>query len=427
MKLRCPRCEKKLSVADKYAGRAIRCPACNRGFTVPKLEQAMGPASEVDLAGLAALEMGTQQLSDEDREALEAQAIAGEKLEPGVRVCPSCGAKTKSADTTIEILCSHCWKSIPAMESESGLGGKKIKKHKEIGAFGRGGFYSEIGNAVTYPLSALSSIMTAALVAFLAGVLPVVFLTGASNVMSFSNVGTAQENDKVDLGMVPTILTLVFTAEIIFFAAVAIHAFFDIVRSTGIGEDAAPKLTWSPGNLSKSVVSYLTLLIYIGVSVFVVGKLTLDFNVTDELLAGNLEGFITGGNAFLVGVVIVASLVPMQLIGMSLGNVGQAMNVVNVAKSIGRTHVHYIFLVLLLTVFGSLFAGGFAALLFSWFIPKVSVMIAGSKEGQLAQVALALLAWGVVMACFFYGSYILARMHGLFVRSFRKKLLFGTS
>lgn len=425
MKLRCPRCEKKLSIADKYAGRAIRCPACNRGFTVPKLEQAAGPAADIDLASLAALETGTQQMTDEEREQLEAQA-AGVETEPGVRVCPHCGAKVKSNDPTVEILCSHCWKGIPATQG-GGFGGKKIKKQVEIGAFGRGGFYAEIGNATSYPTSALGSIMTAALVAFLSGVVPVVFLTGAANVMTFSQVGTSHESDKADLSTIPTILTIIFTVEIIFFAAVAIHSFFDIVRSTGIGEDGAPKLTWSPSSLSKSVVSYLVLLAYIGISLFVVGYLTLDFDVVDTLIGQHWDNFANGGTAFIVGAVIVLSLVPMQLIGLSLGNVGQAMNVVNVAKSIGKTHVHYLFLLLVVAVFGSMFVGGFGALLFSWFIPQVSDMLSGSGEGKLAQVALALLAWGVVMACFFYGAYILARIHGLFVRSFRKKLLFGTS
>lgn len=425
MKLRCPRCEQKLSIADQYAGRSIRCPACNRGFTVPKLEQAAGPKSEIDLAGLAALEAGTQQLSEEEREQLETQAAVSDEAQTGVRVCPHCGARVKSSDPTVDILCSHCWKGIPATQG-GGLGQKKIKQRVEIGAFGKGGFYSEIGNSTTYPLSAFGSIMSAALFAFLAGVAPVVVLTGAANVMTFSQVGTAQEHDKADLSGIPAILTLIFTVEIIFFAAVAIHAFFDIVRSTGIGEDAAPKLTWSPSNLSKSVGSYLVLLAYVGITVFVVGYLTLDFDVTGALMSGDLNEFIHGGTAFIVGVVIVCSLIPMQLIGMSLGNVSQSMNLVRVFKSIAKTHVHYLFLVLLLAVFGGMFAAGFAALLFSWFIPQVSEMLTGSGEGKLGQVALALLAWGVVMACFFYGSYILARMHGLFVRSFRKKLLFGT-
>ncbi|HPF37454.1 MAG TPA: hypothetical protein P5081_18160 [Phycisphaerae bacterium] len=425
MKLRCPRCEKKLSIADKYAGRAIRCPACNRGFTVPKLEQAAGPAAELDLAGLAALEAGTQQLTDEEREHLESQA-AGVETEPGVRVCPSCGAKTKSSDPNIEILCSHCWKAIPAQTASGGYGGKKIKKHVEIGALSRGGFYSEIGNAIGYPLSALSSILTAALVAFLAGVVPVVFITGASNVMTFSNVGTSRENEAADLSSIPAILSMLFTAEIIFFAAVAIHSFFDIVRSTGIGEDGAPKLTWAPAQLSKSVVSYLVLLVYLCVSMYIVAFLTLPFDPIETVLAGDVGKFFDGGTPFFIGVAIVTFLIPMQLIGLSLGNVQQVMNVVNVAKSIVKTHVHYIFLCLLLAVFGSMFVGGFGALLFTWFIPQVSEMVEKSGEGALGKVAIALLAWGVVMACFFYGSYILARIHGLFVRSFRKKLLFGT-
>ena len=430
MKIRCPRCEKKLSIADKYAGLAIRCPACNRGFNVPKLAEAMASTGggELDLSTLAAAEARTTQMTEEELAAF--QGSAAETVEPGIRICPHCQSKVKAEDPTVEALCSHCWKSIPAVGT-GGLGGKKVKSAREVNAFGRGGFYTEIGNAVMYPTTALGSIVTAAIVAFLAAVLPVVLLTGAANVMSFSNVGTAQEGEAVDLGHVPSTLTMIFVVEIIYFSAVGIHVFFDVVRSTGVGEDAAPRLTWSPNSLGKSVTAYLALLVYVSVLTYIVAWLTLPSDPTEMIMTaastGDLSPLLVSVVPYMIGLLLIAFLIPMYLIGISIGTIGQALNPVNVFKSVGRTHVHYLFLVLIVSVLGTLFQFGFVALLFGWFIPNVSKMIAGSGEGKIGQVALAMLVWGGVMAAFFYGIYVIARLHGLFVRTFRKRLLFGTT
>jgi hypothetical protein len=115
----------------------------------------------------------------------------------------------------------------------------------------------------------------------------------------------------------------------------------------------------------------------------------------------------------------------MNLLGLGLGSVVQAVNPVRVLKSIGRTHAHYVFLVVLLAVYGILFASAFTALIFEWFIPQVGDMVSGAAEGDVLRVAVSLIAWGVVMAFYFFGTYVLARMHGVFALSFRKKLEFG--
>ena len=144
-------------------------------------------------------------------------------------------------------------------------------------------------------------------------------------------------------------------------------------------------------------------------------------------MKGNVDGLLQkGGVAFGVGMLIVFFLVPMNLLGISLGNIGQALNPVNVFKSVIGTHAHYIFLVLILSVYGGLFGYAFFTVLFEQFLPQMEKMTSGSSEGKLLDVALPMLIWGVVMIFFFYGSYVLARLHGLFARSFRKHLLFGT-
>ena len=58
MKLRCPRCQQKLTIADKFAGRGVRCPACNKPFTVPTPKsstEALADKMDLDLEGLAGM------------------------------------------------------------------------------------------------------------------------------------------------------------------------------------------------------------------------------------------------------------------------------------------------------------------------------------------------------------------------------------
>lgn len=429
MKVRCPRCEKKLNIPEKYAGKAVRCPACNQAFNVPKATVAVGAAGGrggVDLEGLAALEAQTQQLSDEDRTALEASAAADATGgDPTLRVCPHCGTKVRAENATVDILCSHCWKAIPG-QGGGGLESKKKVQQKVISATGPGGFYSELFSSAAYPFSAIHSLMTAALIAFGAAIVPVVVMTVLANTMELSNVGTAEGVQQADLSTVSITLSLIFGAEVFFAAAVAIHSFFDVVRTTTIGDDAAPKLDFNPNAWGKSLVSYLVLCVYYAVTVYLVAILTLDFNVEEALANRDVTKFISGGQKFIVGMCIVSFLVPMNLIGLSLSHIGQALDPTRVLKSIGRTHVHYVFLVLIVCVYGGLFSFGFVAISFGWFFPKMEEMFSQSGEGKLADVALALLAWGVVMASFFYGSYVIARLHGLFARTFRKDLQFGT-
>ena len=61
-----------------------------------------------------------------------------------------------------------------------------------------------------------------------------------------------------------------------------------------------------------------------------------------------------------------------------------------------------------------------------WFLPQVDKMITGSgEEGGLLNVAAGMGAWGAVIGFVFLAVYVLGRLHGLFARAYRKKLLFG--
>lgn len=430
MKLRCPRCEKVLNVPDKYAGKAIRCPACNRGFQVPQLKQttvAAGGGGDLDLESLARLEQGTQQLGEEERAALEQAAAenAGD-LPPGVRICPHCGTKCRAEDNTVEILCSHCWKPIDATAS-GGLGsGRKVKQAKKFAPFGKGGFYTEIGRAIAYPTGASGSIFTASLIAFLAGVLPVMAITVGATVMTFSSVGTSDEGKAADLSSAASVVMLIFFAEVVFFSGVAIHAFFDIVRSTGIGEDKPPKLTWSLGDIGKSVSSYLALGFAYGLYAWAIAKVTGAEDALMRLFTEQDPWALVQITPYVVFNLLYIFFYPMMLIGVALGNLGQAINPLNVAKSVIRTHVHYLFLFFLVILYLMIFMTSFLMLVVEFLVPKITSLSSEAGAGAIGIVALSLLSWGAVMGFFFYGAYVIARFHGLFVRSFRDKLEFGT-
>ncbi|HWL92765.1 MAG TPA: hypothetical protein VNT79_04455 [Phycisphaerae bacterium] len=435
MKIRCPRCEKLLSVPEKYAGKAIRCPGCNQAFKVPALTAAVGGGAGggLDLEDLARIEQGTSQLSEEElaahveRQAGEIDAEA--EIQSGFRTCPHCQKKTKATDPNVELLCSHCWKGIPSLRG-GGLGRKTIKQATtEVKATGEGGFYNEIGSAFAYPFSALSSILTASGIAFGAAIIPVAVMTALSNLMEQSNVGTEQGIQKADLSNLVLILMGIFAAEVFFFSAIAIHSFFDVVRTTGVRDDQPPKLNFAPSQWGKSFMSYVVLCVYVGILAYVVFLMTMpaDLDFMGAIAAGEVQQLLQNApTEFYIGMFVISFLIPMNLIGISLGTIGQALNPVRVGQSVGYTHVHYIFLVLILSVYGGLFSYSFSAILFDWFIPKIKQMQEGSTSGQLTNVALPLLAWGAVMAVFFYGTYVLARLHGLFVRSFRRRLMFGT-
>lgn len=437
MKIRCPRCRKKLAVADKLAGKAIRCPACRYAITVPTAVAATGGTlgqTDLDLEGLAQLEVQTSEMSslelgeaEELRQAEADAAAAADAADRSIRICPHCQTKAPASDPSVELLCSNCWKAIPALTEGGGLGGAKAARWRPPSATGSGGFYAELALSVTYPIPALSSLIGAAGVAFFAALVPVVVMTILGKLMQQSEVGTAQGVQEADLSGVQLFLVAIFAAEVFFFSAVAIHSFFDVVRTTSIRVDRPPDLSFSPNHWGKSFFSYLVLCVYYIVMTYLVAVLTIEEDLWGYLAKGDVNGLLqAGGTAFIVGMMIISFFIPMNLLGISLGNIGQALNPVNVVKSVARTHVHYVFLVLLLLVYGGMFSYAFSAILFEWFIPQIDLMIVGSIQGNIMKVAMPMLAWGTVMAFFFYGTYVLAQLHGLFARSFRKDLLFGT-
>lgn len=433
MKLRCPRCQQKLNVPDKLGGKSIRCPSCNRVFAVPKPKTGTGAdldASRMDLERLAGLEKQSTGMSDRDLNeaiaAVEAKKKTEQPADSKTRACPNCGKEMRIDDPYVEVLCSHCWNPIPALVQGSSV--TPFQRTKRKSKEGAAGFYGDLTNCVVYPVQALASLLTASGIAVAAGLIPVVVMTAMANLMQQGEVGTERGVQQANLSTVQWILIGIFAAEVFFFSAVAIHVFLDVIRTTAIGNDAPPNLSWSPSQWGKSFLGYVTLVVYIVVMGYLVLVLTVPEDPWEMIRTGRIvEMFKAGGTPLAIGMVIISLGIPMNLLGLAMGGISQALNPVNIGKSVGRTHVHYAFLVVLLSVYGSLFGAAFMSIVFEWLIPQIGKMRAGSAEGDLLQVALALLAWGAVMTFYFYGTYVLGRMHGLFARSFRKELSFGVS
>ncbi len=325
----------------------------------------------------------------------------------------------------IEVLCSHCWEPIPSASSTDAYETTDIKL---VGYKGTDksdiGFYDGLSTSFGYPFQAVGSVLTAVAAAIAVILVPVALMTAVGQAVEQAAAGTVQGVQEADLSLVQILLRGVFLLQVLFFTAVGLHAFLDVIRATAIGNETPPQLNWNPSQWGKSVVATVALLVYYTVMTYIVlflaEKGTPDIPTSIDAVAATLArpGVITG-------LVIVSSIVPMNLIGLSLGSVGQGLNPVNALKSILKTHVHYVFLVTLVCVFGAMALAAFVVIL-KEFLPVVDDMVTKSGEGKLFTVALGLLAWGLVIGFVFIATYVLGRMHGLFARTFRKKLMFGS-
>jgi len=433
MKLRCPRCQHKLSVPDKYAGRGVRCPACNKPFNVPRIrtaEQGGPDRAALDLEGLASLEAQSSEMGAKELAAAQAvlrQQAAKAGGDRKVRTCPNCQKETAVDDPYLEILCSHCWSPIPALVKGSAPGKGPVSAGQTLRATRTGGFYAELSSCLAYPIPAMGSILTAAAAAFLAGLVPLAVMTGLSHVMEQGTVGTPEGVQKADLSGLAIMVLGIFGAELFFFAAVAMHMFLDVIRASAVGTERPPNLVWNPSQWGNSFVGYLVLVVYF--AVMVAGLLTLTLPDGVRVLLETRDAMAVmrqAGGGLLVGLIVICFGIPMNLMGMALGTVPQAINPVRVLRSIAQTHAHYVFLVLVVSVYGVFFGGAFWTIVHDWFLPRIGGLAAGARTGDLVKVAMALASWGLVMAFYFYGTYVLARLHGLFTRSFREELAFGT-
>jgi len=427
MKLRCPRCRQKLTVPDEYAGKAVRCPACNRAFMVPKPQAAVAvgePDAGLDLVAMAAMESQSGTL-DGDSSSPAVDAPSPADVDPNVRVCPHCKKQMRTQDPNADVLCSHCWEPIPGLASAAAQAAADRRRPRE-----RGGvlvFYSELASSLVYPFPAISSLATAVLFAIGAGLVPVALVTGVLRLIATGQVPSMAAAGAEDLSTASWVLLGIFAAEFFFFSAVAIHVFLEVVRATTKGADRPLPLVWTPSQWGRSLPAYLLLVLYYALLGYLIAELTVrsDATVTDCMRKGQLATLLSaGGKPLFVGLIVISAAIPMSLIGVALAPIFRGLSPFNGVQAIARTHAHYAFLLLLLLVFGAVFGAAFCTILFEWFLPQFDLIAMGATEKDFIQVGLAVLAWGGTVGVFFYGTYVLARLHGLFARAFRNKLAF---
>ncbi len=419
MKLRCPRCQSKIEVPDTWAGRSIRCRGCNKAFRVPRPTATIAPAKAdagLNLEDLASLERGTEALDERDRSELEHQMheAADASGRSGTRTCPHCGKEVAIKDPYAESLCSFCWEPIPALIG-GGAGGK-----------GPSGpavppFYAGLVSAFTYPFGAIGSLATGVLVAIVVVLLPVAGSFALAFTVEQGRAGLASASEPLYFASLEKAFIGFVAAEMLFFLGVGVHALLEAIRATAVGTQKPPELVWNPSQWGSSILAYLALIAYYAVFMLVALWLSSrgGFEVPTTLAA--LRERLTPVVLLLAG--LFTFVVPMHLIGIATSSVIRGLNPVNVAKSIAATHVNYVFLFLLVAVYGTLF-GLAASAVGEWF---GGVLLRTAREagaGNVAQTVAGLLSWGAVIGFGFYGIYLLGRLHGLFAQSFRRQLAF---
>ncbi|MCK6457600.1 MAG: zinc-ribbon domain-containing protein [Phycisphaerae bacterium] len=425
MKLRCPRCQSKIAVPDDWVGRTIRCKGCNKAFTVPRPTRTIVPTKTdagLDLEGLAALERGAEEIdakvaAEAERELREVRARSGE-IQTGVRTCPFCGKRVEAPDPTLDVLCSGCWQTIPAATRAVK---PKSDREARLREQASGSFYGTIATVFTYPFGAVGSLLSGAIVSIAIILLPVALLVGLARTVEQGRTGLPGGGGPEYLEGIRNGVTAFFYLEILFFAAVGVHAFLDVIRTTAVGQEKPPGLVWNPSQWGSSILAYLSLLAYYGLCAVIVLWLSGRGQFAIPTTVAEFRALLTP--TVIVVAAIFTFFVPMNLIGMSVFTIPRGLNPMNVANSILRTHVHYVFLVLLVLTCLTIYVIAFVSVL-AWFGGVVRATSAAAGAGDLVELAAGLLSWGLVMAFGVYGVYALGRMLGLFARSYRRDLMF---
>jgi len=422
MKLRCPRCQSKIAVPDGWAGRSIRCKGCNKSFRIPRPSQTIAPVkmdAGLNLEDLASLERGTHAMDEREAKEYSGQLPIPETSapEPAARTCPHCKKEVTLKDPYVEALCSSCWQPIPALvratSGEAGFSGFARPK-AEIG------FYSGLTSAFGYPFGASGSLLASVVAAVGVILLPVAGAVGVAFAVEQGKTGLANQAPLYFSGVQKAFVGFVLL-EVLFFLAVGVHAFLDVVRTTAIGTDRPPELVWNPSQWGSSIVAYVALLAYYALFALVALWLSNRGEFHFPTTMAELRGRLTPG--VLLVAAVFTFVVPMHLIGIATSSIIRGLNPVNVGKSIAATHVNYVFVFLLVAVYAVMFGLAFSGVV-GWFAGVLERTSVAAGAGNVVQAAFGLLSWGAVIGFGFYGIYFLGRLHGLFARTFRKQLAF---
>jgi predicted Zn finger-like uncharacterized protein len=428
--VQCPRCQSSFKVPDKYAGKTIKCPACNKPIHLPepKPSPEEDPSQHMDFGSMEAIEEGGEALEFRRKRwrrrmtLKEAQAsgidATGKRKpqDPNVRICPVCGTEVRAPDLTVDVLCTECGNAIPGEE----------RAHSEMDAryadslAGRVTapitFYTGFGSAALYPLPAIMWILTGMGIALGAIVIP------AGAILAFTAGSSLNPISKAtDVSWVGLFVAIMFVAQGIYFSLVNYHILIDSIRTTASGGEVPPALTWSPTRLGAAFLGYLALLLYYAGIVFLVlwwsGGSTLDLSSTQALL----DRLRSPGTIAVVA--IVTFMVPMNLIGLASGRSIDGLNPVRVLRSIAGVGGHYAFLFLIAVFYLGVYMGIVSGVM-GWAGGAILNAVRYGIQHGIQTLAMGLLAWAVVIGLGFFISYSLGRILGLFARTYKDKLDF---
>lgn len=419
MKIACNRCGQKLTVPEAWAGRAIRCNGCNKVMRVPKIEAVDEDAMDVD--ALAEGDATPEPDRPDERDWPEFGALAADQVETAetvTRVCPYCGKSIKVDDPNLEVLCSNCWQTVPpASQSPDAPPATRELMPGMPGATGRSamGFYTGVFRAVIFPLGAAGSLLLAVGVAIAAILLPVGSLLAVALVMKQEPVyGATYSTDWAR----PILFTL-FTAELLYFVGVAYYAFVDTVRSTLVGSEHPPDLTWNLTTVSQAFLGYMAMVLYYAVVLVVLIMLGNRGELIIPASRAELASVFSAANVILLAVLTL--ITPMSLIGMASGKFMEGINPIKALVSISRTAGHYTFLFILDCLYIGLYGAAVVALI-GWTGQTILALLRTGAEYSFASLTLGLVLWSVLIGVGIYFAYVMGRVHGLFARAFRPKL-----
>ncbi len=429
LQVQCPRCRSSFKVFDKYAGKTIKCPACNKPIHLPEPKRAPeeDPAQGLDFGSMEAIEEGGEALEFRrsrwrKRMTLEEARKAGlvpekrKPREPNLRVCPVCGTEVHAPDATVDVLCTECGNAIPGAEGSASEMTARYADSLAGRVTTEVSFYNGFVSAILYPIPATMWILLGMAVALAAIAIP------AGGILAFAAGSSLNPISKAtDVSWVGLFVAIMFVLEGVYFSLVNYHILIDSIRTTASGGEVPPSLTWTPANLGAALLGYIALIGYYTAILALVllwaGGGTIDLANTGRVL----ERLRSPGTLAILAVV--TFMVPMNLIGLASGHSIDGLNPIRVLRSIAGVVGHYAFLFLIVVFYFGIYMGLVAAVM-SWAGNAIISAVRYGIQRGVQSLAMGVLAWAVVIGLGFFISYSLGRILGLFARTYKDKLDF---
>jgi hypothetical protein len=173
--------------------------------------------------------------------------------------------------------------------------------------------------------------------------------------------------------------------------------------------------------VGSGILGYVALVIAYGLVLAGVGYLVTGGDVVVPKSVDEAGQLMSPG--MVAALVLLTFTVPMAIIGLSLSVGLEGLSPGRIIRSIIGTNIHYLFMVVIMCFMIGIYLG----IMFSvtaWAIEALmKVLSKGVSEG-FGTLLVGLLAWTVLIGSGFYCALMLGRLHGLFARSFRKRLAF---